>query len=118
MLDAKLAIFGAGVPCETSGIVWVGVDMLTDGVDVLTDGVDVLTWLGLGDKLGDEFRLEVELLINLLFIGLLLDPLEADGAATLSEPGALPVFTPPLVFLRVGIPPANRPPMPGKGPVN
>jgi hypothetical protein len=28
----------------------------------------------------------VELLINLLFIGLLLDPLEADGAATLSEP--------------------------------
>lgn len=111
MLDAKLAIFGAGEPCETSGIVWVG-------VDVLTDGVDVLTWLGLGDKLGDEFRLEVELLINLLFIGLLLDPLEADGAATLSEPGALPVFTPPLVFLRVGIPPANRPPMPGKGPVN
>ena len=27
-----------------------------------------------------------------------------------------PVETPPLVFLRVGIPPANSPPIPGKGP--
>jgi len=111
-LDAKLAIFVAGEPCETSATEWFGVEELT------WLGVDVLAWLGLGDKLGDEFRLEVELLINLLFMGLLLDPFVAETEGALSEPGALPVFTPPLVFLRVGIPPANKPPMPGKGPVN
>ena len=27
-----------------------------------------------------------------------------------------PVCTPPAVFFRVGMPPANRPPIPGKGP--
>ena len=27
-----------------------------------------------------------------------------------------PVCTPPAVFFRVGMPPANRPPIPGRGP--
>jgi len=72
-----------------------------------------LTGLGLGDKLGEEFRLEaVELLpIWLLILELLI--LELSVAS-----GNLPVLIPPLVVFSVGIPPAKRPPMPGKGPGN
>jgi hypothetical protein len=85
--------FGCG-----GGFAWVGVE---------------LTGLGLGDKLGDEFRLEaVELLPIWL---LLLEPLILELSVI---SGTLPVLIPPLVFFSVGIPPAKRPPMPGKGPGN
>lgn len=75
--------------------------------------------LGLGDTLGDEFRLEDEELWKGLsklfgFEGGPPPNLFA-GEAVLSA-GFLPVETPPDVFFSVGIPPANKPPMPGRGP--
>lgn len=81
--------------------------------------------LGLGDTLGDEFRLEDEELwkgFSRLFDDED-DKVEEDdphlfGGVTLSfrELVLRPVCTPPTVFLSVGIPPANNPPMPGRGP--
>lgn len=79
--------------------------------------------LGLGDTLGEEFRLEEEELwkgfsmllgaggAHLLGAGSFLAP--ADWRALDTE---RPVCTPPAVFFRVGMPPANRPPIPGSGP--
>lgn len=97
------------------GLIIVGLAFGTLGLFVGGGGalacVGVLeTGLGLGERLGDEFRLEE---IELLGILLGLDVLNAvlDSASAFR-----PVSIPPLVFFRVGIPPENRPPMPGKGP--
>jgi len=75
------------------------------------------TWLGLGDRLGEEFRLDEEELCEFLFEFPIpiFDLAETKLLDTL-ESVVRPVDTPPFVFFSVGRPPAKRPPMPGSGP--